>query len=113
MVDRKFLSDLIYNACTSKKVTLLFGARQVCKSTLLKQFLNEQEKKKKTYKLINADNYYDRAYFNNTDKITLINELSQYDYLAIDEAQKLEEMDLFIKNFADYVKTESRLILTG
>jgi len=113
MVDRKFLSDLIYNACTSKKVTLLFGARQVGKSTLLKQFLNEQEKKKKTYKLINADNYYDRAYFNNTDKIALINELSQYDYLAIDEAQKLEEMDLFIKNFADYVKTESRLILTG
>ena len=47
MADRKFLSDLIYNACTSKKVTLLFGARQVGKSTLLKQFLNEQEKKKK------------------------------------------------------------------
>lgn len=112
-MDRAYLKNLIDKNCNFKKATILFGARQVGKSTLLKQFLTKKQKEKKTYKLINADSYYDRDYFNNTNKISLLNELTQYDYVAIDEAQKLEDIDLFIKNFIDYKESDSHLILTG
>lgn len=95
----------------SGKVIVLTGARQVGKTTLVKNLptnLNSSD-----ILWINADNPTDREIFTTQNLESLIPIVANYKLVVIDEAQRITDIGLTIKLLVDHYQKEKQVILTG
>jgi hypothetical protein len=91
------------------KVLVIYGARQVGKTTLLKRYLSQTSYK---YKLDSGDNIKTQEILGSQDFDRIIEYVSGYDLLAIDEAQRIPGIGLGMKIIVDQVP-HIRVIATG
>ena len=91
------------------KAVLLFGPRQVCKSTLTERLLANQEKE---WLLLNGDDADIREALTNTTATRLKAIIANKKILVIDEAQRIENIGLTLKLITDQIK-DVQVIATG
>jgi len=91
------------------KVLVLYGPRQVGKTTLLTRFLDRFGGKSK---LLTGDNVRVQALFSELDFESILSLSEGYDLLAIDEAQRIPNIGLGLKILVDHVPNLS-VIATG
>jgi len=91
------------------KVLILTGARQVGKTTLLKDFLNHTSLK---YKLDSGDNIRTQDLLGSQDFERILPYAEGYELIAIDEAQNIPNIGMALKILTDERPT-LRIIATG
>lgn len=97
------------NHIKQNKVLIIFGPRQVGKTTLLKDYLATSNLK---YKLDSGDNIATRQILGSQDFTTLKEYAQGYNILAIDEAQKIPNIGTGLKILIDQIPQIS-IIATG
>ncbi|PIE85183.1 hypothetical protein CSA08_03510 [Candidatus Gracilibacteria bacterium] len=118
MIKREILND-IKKWLSKDKIIILKGARQVGKTTLMKELekLTKKEKNKKSVFLY-ADKISNLDIFKNPESLITYLKL-KYDfpntfiYLYIDEFQFIKETGLFLKNIFDEYKGKLQIIVSG
>lgn len=105
---RRVYQDL-GNYLSVNKVLVIYGPRQVGKTTLLNDFLSETNFK---YKLVSGEDIslYDVLGSSNIEKIKEF--VSGYELIVIDEARKIPNIGLALKIMVDHIK-DIRVIATG
>lgn len=108
-VKRAILEPIIGKLSKSNKIVIIYGARQVGKTTLANQIIDRLGLK--TLK-INADEqkYHDILSSRDLDKMKSL--VSGYELLFIDEAQRIENIGINLKILADGLK-DLKIIVTG
>ncbi len=116
MLDNRKLYTKLKKHISSKEYTILTGARQVGKTTLLKQIFNELEADNKT------------CVFLNLDRKSILNDLNKNPenvfkycplipnekvYIFIDEIQYLDDPANFLKLIYDEYALRCKLVVTG
>jgi len=109
MIKRAILEPIIAKMSQSNKIVIIYGARQVGKTTLANQIIDRLGLK--TLK-INADEkkYHDILGSRDLDKMKSL--VSGYELLFIDEAQRIENIGINLKILADGLK-DLKIIVTG
>ncbi len=103
MIKRNRKKDLL-QSLNRKEITVLTGARQVGKTTLIKEIIRELEAKGEKTLYFNLDIERDMNYFRSQE--TFLNKLrlelgDAPAYVFIDEIQRKEEAGLFLKGIYD------------
>ncbi len=106
MIKRKITQN-IQEDWDKKKALVLTGPRQVGKTTLI-----EHLTKDKNTLLLNGDNPQTRLQLAEASLNFLLNLVSDYDVVVIDEAQRIENIGLTTKMLVD-AKLDKQFILTG
>lgn len=91
---------------TDKKVIMIYGPRQVGKTTFLNDFFVNHN-----VLLLNGDDADTRDFFKDQSTSFFKRMLSSYDYLIVDEAQRIPNIGLAIKQIHDQLGM--KVILTG
>lgn len=91
------------------EVLLIYGSRQVGKTTLLTEFL---EKTNLKYKLASGDDIRTQEILSSQDFSKILQYVSGYELLAIDEAQRIPNIGLGLKIIVDQ-KPDISVIATG
>ena len=91
------------------KVLVLTGARQVGKTTLLRDFLNKTPLK---YRLDSGDNIRIQELFGSQDFDRILSYAEGYELIAIDEAQNIPNIGMALKILVDE-RPDLRVIATG
>jgi len=91
------------------KVLIIYGARRVGKTTLLKDFL---QKTKLKYKLDSGDNIRTQEILGSQNFDEIIEYASGYDLIAIDEAQQIRNIGMGLKILVDQIPN-IKIIATG
>lgn len=99
----------IKNLIKPGKVLVIYGARRVGKTTLLKEFLSQTKLK---YKIDSGDNIRTQEIFNSQDFTQIIPYAEGYDLIAIDEAQQIKNIGMGLKILIDQIP-ELIIIATG
>ena len=109
MINRTIIKPIIAKLLQSNKIIIIYGARQVGKTTLANQLIKELGLK--TLK-INADElkYHDILSSRDLDKMKSL--VSGYELLFIDEAQRISDIGLNLKILADGLP-DLKIIVTG
>lgn len=109
MINRVILEPILEKLNESNKIVVVYGARQVGKTTLANQIIDRLGLK--TLK-INADElkYHDILSSRDLDKMKSL--VSGYELLFIDEAQRIENIGINLKILADGLK-DLKIIATG
>jgi predicted AAA+ superfamily ATPase len=92
-----------------KKVLILYGARRVGKTTLLKEFLSRTKLK---YRIDSGDNIRIQHLFDSQDFQTIMEYAEGYDLIAIDEAQQIKNIGMGLKILTDN-DPKLKIIVTG
>lgn len=103
------LENLIINDCYKKKAILLFGARQVGKTTMLKAVVNKLNRKTL---FLNGDEADVREVLTNTTSAKLRLLFGGHDLIIIDEAQKIDNIGTTLKLCTDNIDG-IQIIATG
>ena len=109
MIIQRFLSQQIRQAITPGKVLVLYGPRQVGKTTLVQDLLLTLPLRSK---YINADELMYREALASQNRQRLGEVLGESELLVIDEAQRVPEIGLNLKILVDNFPT-ARIIATG
>lgn len=104
-IEEKILKDFKRN-----KVITLLGPRQVGKTTLLQQIIEEAGERK--ILTLNCDDEDDRMLLQDRSSTELKNLIGNNELLMIDEAQRVENIGLTLKKMGD-LKTRCHIIVTG
>ena len=107
MVER-FLYKTIDNKLFNGKIIILTGARQVGKTTLLKQILRQKE----GVMWLNGDELQVQNLFANASADRLLSEFGNSKIVILDEAQRIENIGLRLKLIADS-DSDIQVIATG
>lgn len=91
------------------RALVIFGSRQVGKTTLLNDFLGKTNLK---YKLDSGDNIKVREILGSGDFSRIIEYAAGYELIAIDEAQRIPNIGEGLKILVDQVK-DIKIIVTG
>jgi len=108
-IKRYIFSQLIEKLRNDNKIIVLYGARQVGKTSLVKQVVNELGLKTL---LLNADIDQTAKAFGSQDFDLMNSIVDSYDLLVIDEAQRIENIGLNLKILYDQ-KPNLKIIATG
>lgn len=111
----RLIEDLVFSKLTTyQKVILVLGARQVGKTTLVKNIGRKLEEEGKKILYLNCDLSEDNTAINTTSKSVLerLLVLSPVDFLIIDEAQRLDNPGLTLKIIYDNFP-QVRVLATG
>lgn len=92
------------------KIIIVYGARQVGKTTLVKKILSEHEDKKTVY--LNGDDLTVRESLLPTNYTDLQSLIGEPDILVIDEAQRIRDIGLVLKIIHDN-NSNIQIIATG
>jgi len=92
------------------KIVVIYGPRQVGKTTLVKQLLSDFTQKESLF--INADQLKYRQLLESQDLQTLAGLMKGYRLVVIDEAQRVKDIGINLKIMADNF-TETKFIVTG
>ena len=109
MIKRNIEAKIIRDFRRNKIITLL-GPRQVGKTTLLEQIIEEAGNKK--IMTLNCDDNDDRMLLQDKSSTELKNLIGNNDIVMIDEAQRVENIGLTLKKIGD-LKTKSNIMVTG
>lgn len=104
---RAIYNDLLKNIGV-KPITILFGARQVGKTTLLKELMKEFAKPL----YLAGDDPKTATLLEGKSAAELVALLSSYDLVVIDEAQKIQDTGTVLKLIADNVPN-AKVIASG
>ena len=107
MIER-LLYKTIENKLFACKIIILTGARQVGKTTLLKQLLRQKE----GVLWLNGDELQVQNLFANASADRLLSEFSNSKIVILDEAQRIENIGLRLKLIADS-DSDVQVIATG
>lgn len=107
MIER-IVSKSIIDDFKKEKIVLLMGARQVGKTTLA----HELAKGRQRVLHLNCDNYDDRADLEHKTSTELAALLAGYDFVLIDEAQRVTDIGMTIKMIGD-LKLSVPIVVTG
>lgn len=106
------IERLLYKSIEDKlfkgKIVVLAGARQVGKTTLLKQILRNKE----GVLWLNGDELQVQNLFNNASADRLLSEFGGSKIVILDEAQRIENVGLRLKLIAD-ADSDIQIIATG
>ncbi|MFA4817859.1 MAG: ATP-binding protein [Parcubacteria group bacterium] len=80
------------------KVLVIYGSRQIGKTTLLKNFLQRTKLK---YKLESGDNIKVQQVMGSQDFEKILEYISGYEFFAIDEAQRIPDVGMGLKIIVD------------
>lgn len=107
---KRLKSTLIESALAKRnKIILVYGARQVGKSTMINKLLDEYEGKALR---INADETRYHQVLSSRDAKALSNLVDGYDLLFIDEAQRIPDIGINLKILYETLP-ELKIIITG
>ena len=109
MITRNIQTKLEAELRAGKKVILLFGARQVGKTTLVEQILTQLPYRALR---INADEHRYINVLSSRDLRLLRDLTGGYELLFVDEAQRIPEIGINLKLMADHMP-DLRIIATG
>mgnify|MGYP003294485991 CR=1 FL=1 len=107
MIQRQ-LQSVLCEKCRQGKAIILIGARQTGKTTLLKEIVKNQEKTL----WLNADDLEIRTIVQNLTISKLQSMFGAYQYVVIDEAQRIENIGLQLKLITDNMP-QIQLLVTG
>ncbi|MBU4481207.1 ATP-binding protein [Patescibacteria group bacterium] len=109
LINRLILEPILDKLSKSNKIVIIYGARQVGKTTLANQVIARLGIKALK---INADErkYHDILSSRDLDKMKSL--VSGYELLFIDEAQRIENIGINLKILADGIK-DLKIIATG
>lgn len=109
MIKRALETIILHELTTSKKIIILYGPRQVGKTTLLSTLI-----KQTPYRtlMINADEPRYRETFGSQDLRILQGAVTGYDCLVIDEAQRIPDIGINLKILHDNIPT-LKILVTG
>jgi len=99
------IKDKLFNG----KIILIYGARQVGKTTIIKKIADDSGRK---VLYLNCDNSDIRTQLTDTTATGLKNLTSGFDMVLIDEAQRVKNIGLTLKLFADEL-SDKQVIATG
>lgn len=106
------IERILYKAIADKlfkgKIIILSGARQVGKTTLLKQIMKEN----KDVLWLNGDEMQVQNLFDNASADRLLSEFGNYSIVILDEAQRIKDIGLRLKLIADS-DSDIQMIATG
>ncbi|MCL1973908.1 MAG: ATP-binding protein [Bacteroidetes bacterium] len=106
---QRILAPFMLNDLNKKKVIVLLGARQVGKTTMLEEMLMGKTKSL----LINCDNVDDRLMIEEKSSTELWHLIAPYEFVFIDEAQRVKNIGLTIKMIGDLKNNTAHVIVTG
>lgn len=109
MIPRFIERQVVERLNDSNKIVILYGARQVGKTTLIKKILNGREQR---ILEINADERKYQEVLSSQDLNQLQRLVAGYDLLFIDEAQRIPNVGLNLKILHDNIQ-ELKIIVTG
>ncbi|SHJ10751.1 hypothetical protein SAMN05444280_11135 [Tangfeifania diversioriginum] len=109
MIPRYIAANIIHRLKQSDKIIVVYGARQVGKTTLIKTILKNDFGKGLE---INADQLKYREILSSADLTQIKRLVSGYDLLFIDEAQQVPDIGLNLKIIKDNIP-ELKIIATG
>ena len=109
-IPRKLLHKLVTDLQSGGKGVVIYGARQVGKTTLVGKVLNELHFKTLYLNGDQLGNWYEAITSRDLSKITLL--VSGYQALFVDEAQRIPEIGLSLKIILDNFP-HLRVIVTG
>lgn len=109
MIQRFLLTELLEKLNHSSKIILIYGARQVGKTTLVKQLLSQSPYKSLS---INADEEKYNDVFSSRDLTKMRMLTDGYELLFIDEAQRIPDIGINLKILHDALP-ELKIIATG
>lgn len=105
---KRYLENQVKTSLEEGLVVIIYGARQVGKTTLAKKIMTSY----KTPLYINADEVTERQRLQNKDSHELKDYFGEADIVVIDEAQRVENIGLTAKIVHD-TYPEIKLLLTG
>lgn len=107
MINRT-LQNSVLARLGDRKVIIIYGARQVGKTTLLKEIF----KNKADVMWLNGDESYARALLddNNSERLRAI--IGKNKYVVIDEAQRIENIGLKLKIIYDNI-ADVKVVVSG
>ena len=105
----RMLSPALLADCNQQKAIILLGARQVGKSTLLRQVFADTER---SNLWLDAENADVPPLFENVTKARLQQIMGNYKVVIIDEAQKIPNIGSVLKLMVDYMPNV-QVIATG
>lgn len=111
MYIKRYLEEQIEKRLFMGKVIIIYGARQVGKTTLVKNLLEKYQGKVKTLYL-NCEVLSVRENLKIPEPVRLKSYLDDVKLVVMDEAQKIENIDLILKLLAD-TYPEIQIIATG
>lgn len=91
-------AGVLQNKLREGKVLILYGPRRVGKTTLIKDILSAQPKK---YLLLNGDELSTKEALSSQDKQTLSGLIANNSILAVDEAQRIDNIGINLKILVD------------
>ncbi len=106
---KRYLWEKISKNLRKRKIILIYGARQVGKTTLVKEFLSEYGQKETLY--LNGDFSDDREKVSQVTR-KMVDQFSKIKLLVIDEAQNIPQIGLKLKVIHDTL-SHIRIIATG
>ncbi len=101
MIPRLLNKTIQTQLASLRKVILIFGARQVGKTTLIVSLQNDWMKSGKRVRYLNCDLDEERLAVNSTSKTILDRLVMGFDALLIDETQRLDNPGLTLKILYD------------
>lgn len=104
----RILLKTVENSLFKGKIVIIYGARQVGKTTLCKEIL----KKTKKSKYINCELLQNKTALETTNDKKLKDFFGDSDLIILDEAQKIKDIGLVLKIIADTFP-EKQIIATG
>lgn len=108
MIPRK-LESIIRDKLFRNKAIIIYGARQVGKTTLVEHILGDMQQK---YAYLNGDDFDVRELLEQPNIKKLENVIGDAKVLFIDEAQRIPEIGIVIKIVVDRIK-DVQVIATG
>jgi predicted AAA+ superfamily ATPase len=108
MAITRFLEQTLREKLKSKKAIILLGARQVGKTTLLRELFKNEEK----VLWLNGDELDVQSIFANISATRLKAIIGENKFLIIDEAQRIKDIGLRLKLITDQIP-EVQLLVTG
>ncbi len=114
MIERTIFTELVSHL-SAKEITLLVGARQVVKTTLMQALQRQLQEQGKRTLFLNLDYETDAAHFSSQE--TLLNKIRleigvEPGYVFIDEIQRKSDAGLFLKGIYDR-QTPYKFIVSG
>jgi len=107
---KRLIKQKIIDSLYKNKIIIIYGARQVGKTTLVKEILEEQDLKEKIY--YNCDEPDIREIFTNKTSTELKSFLANKKLIIIDEAQRVKNIGITLKLINDNYP-EIQIIATG
>lgn len=104
---KRYLEEKILQDLDKRKILIIYGPRQAGKTTLVEIIL----KKFKNSFYLNGDLVDDRQLLREPSR-AMVEQFKKYDLLAIDEAQRIEDIGIKLKVIFDHL-SKLKIVVTG